>query len=160
MKLRSLNYYHNEAERQQANSTILPTMNLSHQVTTALAYPFPTLTKITGKPTAATLKNFTKQVFPNARAIHCHQHGGHYSHLGLIMPDTPYQALTHVNNAWADTAIPTLPTFTATDDAVTIANGMKTYRQDLARATTQNQVESDLKAQMLAAVDSEYLNEI
>ena len=133
-------------------------MNLSNQVTTALAYPFPNLTKITGKPTAATLKNFTKQVFTNARAIHCHQHGGHYGHLGLIMPDTPYQALTHVSSAWADTAIPNLPTFANTDDAVTIANRMERYRQTLARATTQNQVESDLKAQMLAAIDSEYLN--
>ena len=158
MKLRSLNYYHNETEHQKANSIIVNTMNLSNQVTTALAYPFPNLTKITGKPTAATLKNFTKQVFTNARAIHCHQHGGHYGHLGLIMPDTPYQALTHVNNAWADTAIPTLPTFAATDDAVNIANRMKTYRQSLARATTQNQVESDLKAQMLVAVALEYLN--
>ena len=55
MKLRSLHYYHNETEHQQANSIIVNTMNLSNQVTTALAYPFPTLTKITGKPTAATL---------------------------------------------------------------------------------------------------------
>ena len=43
MKLRSLNYYHNETEHQKANSIIVNTMNLSNQVTTALAYPFPNL---------------------------------------------------------------------------------------------------------------------
>ena len=128
MKLRSLNYYHNETEHQKANNIIVNTMNLSNQVTTALAYPFPNLTKITGKPTAATLKNFTKQVFTNARAIHCHQHGGHYGHLGIVMPDTVYQALNHVNNAWGSTDIPTLPMFADTDDAVSISNQMETYQ--------------------------------
>ena len=72
-----------------------------------------------------TLKTLTKQVFTNARAIHCHQHGGHYGHLGIVMPDAPYQALDHVNSAWTSTAIPTLPTFTNTDDAVTISNGIR-----------------------------------
>ena len=99
MKLRSRNFYHNEAKRQQVNSTILPTMNLSHQVTNALAYLFSTLTKITGKPTAVTLKNFTKQVFTNARAIQCHQHGGHYGHLGLVMPDIPSGLSSLVSSA-------------------------------------------------------------
>ena len=109
MKLRSRNFYLNEASRQLVNSTILSTMNLSPQVTTALAYPFPSLTKITGKSTPATLKTFTKQVFTNARAIQCHQAGGHYGHLGIVMPDTPYQALANVTGAWASTAIPILP---------------------------------------------------
>ena len=149
MKLRSRNFTLNEAPRQQANSTILPTMNFSPQVTSALAYPFPNLTKITGKPTPVTLKTLTKQVFTNARAIQCHQAGGRYGHLGIVMPDAAYQALPNVTGAWDSTDIPDLPTFNNTDDAVTIANGMETYRRDMSRATTERQVESDLKAQML-----------
>ena len=69
MKLRSRNFTLDEAPRQLANSTILPTMNISPNVVNALAYPFPALTKIIGKPTPMTLKTFTKQVFTNARAI-------------------------------------------------------------------------------------------
>ena len=89
MKLRSRNFTLDKAPRQLANSTILPTMNISPNVTNVLAYPFPALTKIIGKPTPMTLKTLTKQVFTNARAIHCHQHGGYYGHLGIVMPDTP-----------------------------------------------------------------------
>ena len=92
----------------------------------------------------------------HARAIQCHQAGGRYGHLGIVMPDTPYQALANVTGAWASTAIPTLPTFTDTDDAVFIFNSMKTYRQNLSCATIERQVELNLKAQMIAAVDPEY----
>ena len=73
----------------------------------------------------------------HARAIQCHQAGGRYGHLGIVMPDAAYQALDHVTAAWDSTDIPDLPTFTNTDDAVTIANGMETYRRDMSRATTE-----------------------
>ena len=87
---------------------------------TTLSYPFPTLTKIMGKPTAVTLKTLTKQVFTNARAIPCHQANGLYGHLGLIMADTPYQALPNVTTAWADEAAPgDVPNIPNTADAVT-----------------------------------------
>ena len=160
MKLRSRNFTLNEAPRQLVNNTILPTVNFSPQVTSALAYPFPNLTKITEKPTPVTLKTFTKQVFINARAIQCHQAGGRYGHLGIVMPDAAYQALANVNAAWDSTDIPDLPTFNNTDDAVTIVNGMKTYRRDMSRVTTERQVKSNLKAQMLAAVESEFVSSL
>ena len=130
-------------------------------VPTTLSYPFPTLTKITGKPTAVTLKTLTKQVFTNARAIPCHQNDGRYGHLGLIMDDTAYQALPNVNTAWADVAAPgDVPNIAATADAVVITNTMETYRQGKRRYDLQQQVDSDLKAQLIAAVDPEYISSL
>ena len=128
---------------------------------TTLSYPFPTLTKITGKPTAVMLKTLTKQVFTNARAIPCHQANGLYGHLGLIMGDTAYQALPNVTAAWADVAAPgNVPTIAGGADAVTITNTMETYRQSKRRFDLQQQVDSDLKAQLIAAVDPEYISSL
>ena len=87
------------------NNFDLPIMNTNTSFTTSLTYPFPTLTKITGKPTAVSMKLLTKELFTNARAIPCHQAGGRYGHLGIIMPDAPYQALAGVTAAWDDVAI-------------------------------------------------------
>ena len=84
----------------------LPIMNTNTSFTTSLTYPFPTLTKITGKPTAVSLKLLTKELFTNARAIPCHQAGGRYGHLGIIMPNANSQALVSLAAAWYDITAP------------------------------------------------------
>ena len=143
------------------NNFDLPIMNTNTSFTTSLTYPFPTLTKITGKPTAVSMKLLTKELFTNARAIPCHQAGGRYGHLGIIMPDVPYQALAGVTAAWDDVAAPgDAPNIPGGSDSVTIANTIKQHEQNVHRFTLAQTVDNDLKSQLIAAVEPQYISSL
>jgi len=130
---------------------------LSATNNTGLAYPHPVLTKIIGKPTAVTLKTFTKELFTNARAIPSHHDDNRYGHLGLLMPSTPYEALPNAT-AWADVAAPgDFTPIPANTDNVEAANLIKTHEQNLSRYRLQLQVDTDLKAMIIAAIEPRFL---
>jgi hypothetical protein len=47
-------------------------------MTTPSSFPFPhaELTKIEGNPSAATIKQLKKEIYANARSVHCELSGG------------------------------------------------------------------------------------
>jgi hypothetical protein len=58
--------------------------------TTTLPFPHVELTKIHGKPTAASIKQLKKEIYANARSIHCELGGGTNGYLGTVMPNAAY----------------------------------------------------------------------
>jgi hypothetical protein len=60
-------------------------------------FPHPTLTKIDGKPNAASIKLLTKEVYANAKSVHS-VHGGELNgHLGLAMLVAAYVLRAGIN---------------------------------------------------------------
>jgi hypothetical protein len=59
-------------------------------MTDTIPFPHPELTPITGKPTAATIKQLKKQVYANARSVYSDLGGGLNGHLGVVMATAPY----------------------------------------------------------------------
>jgi hypothetical protein len=58
--------------------------------TTTIPFPHVELTKIHGKPTAASIKQRKKEIYANARSVHCELGGGVNGYLGTVMPDAAY----------------------------------------------------------------------
>jgi hypothetical protein len=61
-------------------------------MTSTSAFPFPhaELTKIEGKPSAATIKQLKKELYANARSVHSDRGGGVNGYLGTVMPAASY----------------------------------------------------------------------
>lgn len=126
---------------------------------TTLTFPKPRLTKINGKPTNSSLKLLNRELYNNARAIASVQGGGQHGHLGLILNDAEYLALTgtsfilpvHPGNA------PNLPP-NATGNQITEANRL--YNAQLHELAVANVFRSAVKQQILEAIDHEYLAKI
>ena len=139
---------------------LLATMNgfsLSATPNAGITYPHPTLTKIVGKPTPVTIKQLEKEIYANARAAPSDHDGNAYGHLGLVMAAATYNALDHAT-AWVDLAHPgAIPNIANGTLAHDMANQMSTYNNNLAKFKTGVQVDNDLKAQIIAAVDKVYL---
>ena len=138
-------------------SMTMATVQRTYSPSVGLPYTFPHLTKIIGKPTPTTLKLLTKELYANARSIPAAHDAGRYGHLGMIMPAAEYQALQNAT-AWVPPAdpgdVPNIPNGTG---GVEITNTIKTYEQELARFRTYMQVDADLKQQIIAAVEPQYL---
>jgi len=131
--------------------TTLPT-------TTTLTFPHPELTPIQGEPTNKSLRLLSKQLYANARAIPSHRGGGQYGHLALIMPDAEYLALP---GAVAFVEPPVPPVQPVIPAGATAAQITEANRQHAAECSERDKfvtVREQLKTQLLAAVDSRYLN--
>jgi hypothetical protein len=48
------------------------------------------LTKIHGKPTTASIKQLKKEIYANARSVHCNLGGGVNGYIGTVMPNAAY----------------------------------------------------------------------
>jgi hypothetical protein len=59
-------------------------------MTDSIPFPHATLTPITDKPTAATIKQLKKETFANARSVHSERGGSMNGHLGIVMVPAPY----------------------------------------------------------------------
>jgi hypothetical protein len=58
-------------------------------MTDSTPFPHPTLTSITNKPTAATIKQLKKETFANALSVHSELGGGMNGHLGIVLAIPP-----------------------------------------------------------------------
>jgi hypothetical protein len=61
---------------------------------TSYKFPYPSLTTVEGKPTAATLLLPRKEIYANARSIHCDLGGGADGYLGIVIPAAQYTLRT------------------------------------------------------------------
>jgi hypothetical protein len=123
-------------------------------------FPHPELTKITGKPSAVSLLQMKKELYANARSVHSNRGGGARGHLGAIMPPQTYLAYPDV----IPFVIPMHPGIdpehypNMTQHQITEAN--RRHTQAIQEHTTYHEVMAALKAQILAAVDARYYNEL
>lgn len=122
----------------------------------ALVFPHPSLSPITGQPTSTSLKLLHKEVFTNARAIPSTRGGGAHGHLGLVMPAANYLALT--GHAFMLPLHPgAAPVHAVGATAAQITETNRVFTATLAELTTANQFRQEIKKLILAAVNSIYL---
>jgi hypothetical protein len=118
---------------------------------TTFVFPHETLTKIDGIPTHESMTLIRKELYANAYANECTLGGGDNGYLGLIMPTEKYIQLQRDNNVTRPIEFkqPDPPDPTASATVIT------TTSKIILDCKT---MEAQLKQQLLAAVDREYLN--
>ena len=117
--------------------------------------PHPTLTPLIGKPTSATIKLLTREVYANARSVHSTLGGGANGHLAICMPDATY--LARAGQAFV---IPVHPgpqpvhAQGATGPQITAVN--RQYDQDLKAFETHLAVAESIRKQILESIASTF----
>jgi hypothetical protein len=122
-----------------------------------ITFPFPhvMLTALANKPTAATIKLLTKEVYANTKSIHSIHGGSLNCHLGLAMVPAPCQI-----QAGALFIEPPHPgaqpvhAAAATSAQITAAN--HAYDQAMTNFNTCQSVKENIKKQILNPVDNTY----
>ena len=59
-------------------------------ISTVLPFTHLILMPIEGKPTALTVTHLRKEIYANARSVHCTSGGGAKGFLGIVMAAAPY----------------------------------------------------------------------
>jgi hypothetical protein len=124
-------------------------------MTTTLPFPHVELTKIIGKPNAASITQLKKELYANARSVHCELGGGVNGYLGVVMPNAAY-----ILRAGLPFVVPIHPgtqaahAANATVAQITEAN--RVYDKSKADFTTYQQVHESLRQLVLTAVDPLY----
>jgi hypothetical protein len=119
----------------------------------ALSYPTPRLTAITGKPKTGSLRVLRRELYANARAVPSMANGIR-GHLGLVMPADEYLTLTGI--AFVAPPPPGNPPVVA-QNTQTLMIAQQAYNDSKDVYAVYNQVSTDLKQQLLAAVNEEYI---
>jgi hypothetical protein len=126
---------------------------------TTFPFPHETLTVLTHKPNAATIKLLTKEVYANAKSVHSVHGGGLNGHLGIAMAAAPYQI-----RAGALFIAPphpgAQPVHIATATAAQITAANRAYDQDMTDFNTCQTIKESIKQQILNAVDNIYLQDL
>jgi hypothetical protein len=126
---------------------------------TKYPFPHPTLTTITGKPDAASLRQLRKELYANARSVHSERGGGTNGHLGIVMPTAPYVIRTL--QAFDVPVHPGVqPAHPANCSAAMIVAVNRRYDKDIQEFHTYTAVAESLKQQTMAAVASTYFQEL
>jgi hypothetical protein len=126
---------------------------------TTFSFPHMKLTEITNKPTAATIKLLTKEVYANTKSVHSIHGGGLNGHLGLVMAPAPYQIRTGtLFIAPLHPGAQPIHIVTATAAQITAAN--RAYDQSMIEFTTCQAVKESIKQQVLNAIDNMYLQDL
>jgi hypothetical protein len=122
--------------------------------TTTPSFPFPhtKLTPIVGKPTSATIKLLTRELYANARSVHSTHGGGNNGYLALCMTAASYlaragQAFDIPNHPGAQ------PVHAAAATSAQITAVNQQYDQDLKDFTTYNAINESLRTQLLETVN-------
>lgn len=125
--------------------------------TTPLTFPHPTLTRIHGRPTYASLRTLRRELIANAMAVRSTRGGSAHGHVGLLVSAEEYKAYSltpfiidpHPGHS------PTYPAG-ATDDVIRKTDKVfKELVQEHERADT---VTNTLRQQILAAMDRAHLD--
>jgi hypothetical protein len=125
----------------------------------AITFARPQLTPIAGEPNNSTLKLLQAELNSNAISIPSNRGGGAHGHLALIQDPTTYLALTGA--AFNSPAHPGLsPTLVANATGNQITEANRQYQADQGEYALFLAVERTLKAQLIAAIDSLYINEL
>ena len=121
-----------------------------------LPFPHPKLTPIQGKPTNASIKILKKGFCANARAIPSLRGGGKHGHLGLVMENHAYTAVT--GKAWDLPEHPgPYPTSPEGASGHMIDEYVRRYKVLIEELALAEQVVNELRQLILAAVPSIYI---
>jgi hypothetical protein len=118
--------------------------------------PHPALTPIEGKPTSATLRTLQRQAYANAMAVHSNTGGGAHGHLGLLMTDAAYIAISGGIPFVAPVHPGIAPVHAANATQFQITETNRQYEANVKIFNVFMQCCLKLKQQILAAVDHLY----
>jgi hypothetical protein len=125
----------------------------------SLVFPHPELTIIVGKPVNSTIQILQRQLFTNARSVPSPRGGGNNGHLAIVMNNAAY-----VVRATVPFVVPVhpgpAPVHAVAATAAQIAETIRAYNQQLAEHTLYHRVSTELKSQILTAVEATYLREL
>jgi hypothetical protein len=130
-------------------------------MTESIPFPHPALTPITGKPTAATIKQLKKETFANARSVHSELGGGMNGHLGDVMAVAPYVVLRAGQSLVLATIHPGVQDahpVNAMQAQITAANRLYDKAKD--DYTAYSKVHESLKQQILTAANPIYYQDL
>jgi hypothetical protein len=131
----------------------------SHTDNVTTNLPYPTVTKIEGRPSYVTVSELKRQLKANSSSVTTELRGGLHGFLGLILSDAEYQALT--GQAWVD---PINPGMTAVIQAGTsAADRTQIYHEHKMQGEAWrkfNAVRNVLKQQVVSAVEDSYLKSL
>jgi hypothetical protein len=103
------------------------------------------------EPTTATIRRLKQELYNNAQSVSSLLGGGLHGHLGLLMEEADYTAISHGNTAYAFPDKPEAPNYTGTTqverDALKDA-----YRIDLDNYLEARDLSNVLKALIIKAV--------
>jgi hypothetical protein len=127
--------------------------------TTTFEFPYPTLTRIEGRPTAATLTILRSEIYANALAIESDNGGGDDGHLGVVMPPTEY--LARAGTAFHRPIRPgPQPDHPAGTSGAQITANNRAYDRTLATYRTYKQVDAALRKQIIQAVEPTFYSDL
>jgi len=123
---------------------------------TSITFPHAQLTAIIGTPTNTALKQLTKELYANARAIPSTRGGGGHGHLGLIMPVAEYITLAGIAFQLPAHPGPT-PIHAVAANAATRQENIRLYEATLKELAIATTVREEIKKQLLEAIERLYL---
>jgi hypothetical protein len=127
--------------------------------TESLPLPHAQLTPISGKPTAAAIRQLKKELYANARSIHSDRGGGLNGHLGIVMPTAAY--VIRAGAAFNEPHHPGIqPVHAVAATAAIITSTNRAYDHALAEFKTYSTVKETLKQQVLSSVDPIYYQDL
>ena len=123
-------------------------------------FPYPTVNKITGLPTYATLKELVRQLKDNAASLSTELGGGAHGFLGILLPAAQFEILSG--------GVPWVPDVNPGSVAVIANNALAAERQqayhehkcEVEEWRQYNAVHNALKKQIIVAVKPIYLKTI
>ena len=132
--------------------------------TAPAAFPFPhvTLTPIVGRPTEPTIKVLLREVYTNARAVPSTRGGGVNGYLGSIMPTVDYaRHAGPLADPWTTVTHPgSLLVHPDGTEAHKITADDRAYDSRLREFKESMKVQTELKQQLLAAIEPTYVQEL
>ena len=120
-------------------------------------FPIPILTRIIGQPTYEQLREVNEELNANAARVVFTRGGGAHGHLAITVSPTVYATLNNV--LFAE---PTMPA-AVNPSGMTgpqIANANRTYETEKTEYHTHVNLQNAMKKQLIAAVDTLFLNAI
>jgi hypothetical protein len=124
---------------------------------TPSSFPFPhaELTKIEGTPSTATIKQLKKEIYANARCVHCERGGGGNRYLGIVLPNAEY--IVRAGTAFVVPVHPgTQAAHAVTATAAQITEANRIYNKAKTEFATYNMVNESLRQLVLTAVNPLY----
>jgi hypothetical protein len=130
-------------------------------MTSKESFPLPheQLTPISGKPSAATIRQLKKELYANARSIHSDRGGGLNGHLGLVIPTAAY--VIRASTAFVEPNHPGIqPVHAAAATVAQITAANRSYDHAMDEFKTYATITEKLKQQVLSAVDPIYYQDV
>ena len=118
------------------------------------------VTRIHGQPSDLSVTILTRELVKLASSVKTKLGGGKHGHIGLILEDTRYTAISNGGVSFNEPAHPGAYPATVSNDSATREKEIAEHKASVTEAETCDAVHEALKEKAIEAVDEEWLAEI